>query len=93
MRRIQYSVQHCFRNRAERSKQIALQILNEAEISVSVIIHSVKLTDVVIEKGTPTVWLPHTVTFLRLERSRNFCNRARIYDTMFALVSGEHRYH
>ena len=35
----------------------------------------------------------HTRLRLRLERSRNFGNRARLYDTMSALVSGGHRYH
>ena len=38
-------------------------------------------------------WVCRTRLRLRLERSRNFSNRARLYDTMSALVSGGHRRH
>ena len=40
-------------------------------------------------KGAPMVC--RTRLWLRLERSRNFGNRAQLYDTMSALVSREHR--
>ena len=38
-------------------------------------------------------WVCRTRLWLRLERSRIFCNRVRLYDTMSALVSGGHRRH